>query len=161
MLRDPCCIVLLRDSFTIAPEDESRCSSSSTLSLLSSSFKVRRRFFRALAAHSGSGLIFSNCLRSRRSYSRPARELSFGASRSFRNFRIEATSIASAPSSGSVQAGALPACTLERTGAATSEGAGVGRAFSGSVCADRAGDEARLPLAPASETSFISISART
>jgi hypothetical protein len=136
----PCCSVRLRAPLMIPPVP---ASSSSTPSPSSPSAPdARRRFLCALAAHSGAGCTFSNWRRSRRSYSRPPRASSSGASRSLRSRRADATSMVSVASSGSVQAGAFPTRGRGRMGACVvSDGAGVGSAFSGS-------DTASATLAP-------------
>lgn len=66
-----------------------------------------RRFLRALLAHSGAGLIASNCLRRRLSYSRPPMPSSESASRSFRRRLFVARETWMFVSSGSVHAGAF------------------------------------------------------
>lgn len=63
-------------------------------------------FLRAFDAHSGVGLICSNCLRSLRSYSRPPTASSADASRSFRRRVCEVRDTCILVSSGSTQAGA-------------------------------------------------------
>lgn len=72
----------------IPPVDVRSSKTTSSSSSGSESDPLRRfmgcSFFRALAAQSGVGFIFSNCLRSRRSYSRPPTASSVGASRSLR-----------------------------------------------------------------------------
>lgn len=75
-------------------------------------------FFRAFAAHSGVGLIRSNCRRNLRSYSGPVTISSEGASRSFRSRLCAVRDICKLASSGSVHAGALRG----RRGASPGEG---------------------------------------
>ena len=114
----PCCSVLGRlprippvDARMSGRSSSTRMSSSSSASTSSGAgrFFDGCSFVLAFRAHSGVGLIFSNCLRSRRSYSRPPIASSVGASRSLRSRLLLFRETSSEASSGSTHAGALRA----------------------------------------------------